>query len=124
MRPTTRPPADTGHGVAQTGPGPPVEQDSAHGAGHARSGDPAKRLAPDEVDRAVEGAELRHSEFQRIVLTGHVVAVGEQSSLDALDQIGATGRNVERPPCLPHRIPERTAESGIPEIDLESVLPE
>jgi hypothetical protein len=83
--------------------------------------DPLQRRLTDEV-RPVEPAVAAQPAFEGIVLSCHVGAVRQEPAFDPLDQIGASGADVEVRAGLPKGVPERAGERRRIEVDLKAAL--
>ena len=58
----------------------------------------------------------------RGVVFGHVIAIAQQSALDPLDPVGASGAHIQIAPCLHQRVPQGHADVAAFDIDLEPAL--
>ena len=85
-------------------------------------GNALQGLQPQKINRTVQRAEFAHATFQRVVLQRELVAIGQQATLDALDQVRAAGRDVEGLPSLPDQVPQGRAHPAVIEVDLEAAL--
>ena len=81
-----------------------------------------ERFTADIVDAVLKMAVAFEAALKRVVRPGKLVAIGHQPAFDPFDQVRASGADIQRAACLPHKVPECAAKVPALEVDLEAAL--